>query len=69
MTRVLSHDRNVVAVDFRPSRNITVTIHTEILYADGSIVLARTTYLHDGKPILPQQHFLADLSAGKTIST
>lgn len=71
MNRVLSQHGNVVAVDFRKARDITVTIKTEILYADASAILARVSFSHDGKAIdaLPPQHLLADLSTGKVIST
>jgi hypothetical protein len=67
--RILSQHGNVIAADFRPrtSLDLTITIKSETLYADGLIMLTRTTAYFGDKPFMVT-HFAGDLSTGKVIS-
>jgi hypothetical protein len=68
VTRIRSHHGNVIAADFRPhtASDLTVTIKTETLYADGLVMLTRTTASFADKPILVT-HFAGDLATGHLV--
>jgi hypothetical protein len=68
VSRILSQHDNVIAADFRPrtSLDITVTFKTETLYADGTVMLLRTTASIGDKPFLVT-HILGDLATGAIV--
>jgi hypothetical protein len=66
MTRIRSQHGNVISADFRPQSELTITIKSEVLYADGRVMLTRTTASFAGKPFMVA-HFAGDLSTGHVI--
>jgi hypothetical protein len=68
MSRIISQHGNVISADFsaKPDHQAMVTIKSETLYYDGSVMLTRTTALLNDKPI-SVLHFLGDLAAGRIV--
>lgn len=68
-SRILSQDGNVIAADFRPSldMSVTVEVRSEVLYRDDRVMLTRTMALVGNKPCFAM-HFLGDLETGAIIN-
>ena len=67
--RVVSQDGNVIAADFgrKNEFGIALTIDTDILYHDDSVVLIRSVISDNGRFICAF-HILGDLITGRIIN-
>lgn len=67
MSRIRSQHGNVISADFRPAiADLSVTIENETLYADGMVVLIRTTASFAGRAV-EVVHTLGDLATGRIV--
>jgi hypothetical protein len=64
--RILAQHGNVIAADFRPRSEFTLSIRfaTETLYLDDRVMLMRVSALLDDRPLLVQ-HVIGDLATGE----
>jgi len=66
MPRILSRHGNVIAADFRPKPEFTITftVRSEILFRDDAVMLTRTTAYCGDEPLMVL-HFAGDLKTGR----